>query len=224
MGERVMVVAVHPDDETLGCGGTLLRHAAAGDSLHWLLLTAAHEPLYAAAEVAGQAAEVSVVERAYPFTSLDWLRLPTTRLETIPLGELVARIREVVARVRPAVLFVPNRSDAHSDHRVAFQATLAVVKSFTMAPLGVRRVLACEVPSETEAGPPLAENAFVPNVLVDVGATLERKLEILAHYRSQVQAEPGPRSLSAVRALARWRGASGGLQDAEAFTLIRELV
>jgi len=221
---KVLAIAVHPDDETLGCGGALLRMAAEGASLHWLLLTSIHPSFGTPAEAARQERQVEAVREAYPFATLDWLRHPTAELERVPMGQLVSQIREVVARVRPELVFIPNRSDAHSDHRIAFQASHAVLKSFHLKSLGVRRVLLCEIISETDAAAPLAENAFVPNVFVDISATLERKLELMAQFQSEVQPEPLPRSLSAIRAQARFRGATMAVPYAEAFMLLRELL
>lgn len=221
---NVLSIAVHPDDETLGCGGTLLGHASAGDELHWLLVTAAHEPDYSPALLTQQANQVLLVEKAYPFDSLNWLKLPTSKLESIPLDTLINSIRQFVERVRPEVVFVPNRSDAHSDHRIVSLAALAVLKPYYMRSLGVQRVLACEVPSETDATAPLVENVFVPNVFVDVSKTLQRKLEIMSLYQTELHSDPLPRGLSAIQALARHRGATVGVEYAEAFMLIREVV
>lgn len=221
---NILSISVHPDDETLGCGATLLKHYAEGDSLHWLLVTAIDESKFPVAEITRQAEQVQAVKRAYPFETLNWLKFPTTRLETIPLNVIVNAIRQVVESMRPEVVFVPNRSDAHSDHRIIFQATQAVLKSFYMRLLGIRRVLACEVISETDAAPPMVENAFLPNVFVDVSATLQRKLEIMRLYQTEVQQDPLPRGESAIRALARLRGATVGVEYAEAFMLIREVI
>jgi LmbE family N-acetylglucosaminyl deacetylase len=219
----VLAIAVHPDDETLGPGGTLLKEAAAGAKLHWAVVTSAHEADFSAAQIAQQAEQVRAVGRAYGFQSTHWLKLPTTRLDTLPLNDVVNAIRKVVQDVRPELVLVANRSDAHSDHRVTFQATTAVVKSFHMKALGVRRLLAYETISETDAAAPLPESAFLPTVHVDVTGQMERKLEILQLYASEVQPDPMPRSLSAVRALGRYRGATIGVEYAEAFMLLREL-
>ncbi len=219
---KVLAVSVHPDDETLGCGGTLLKHSAAGESLHWLIVTSLGEEEHTHEQRVCQEACVQAVREAYPFATLDWLRFPTTRLDTLPLNTIVAAIREVIARVRPQTLFVPNRSDVHSDHRVVFAATAAVMKSFYMQSFGVERILACEVPSETDAAAPLPEHAFLPTVYVDISGTIDRKLEIMSLYGAEMHPEPLPRSGSAIRALARHRGASIGAEYAEAFMLIRE--
>lgn len=221
---NILTIAVHPDDETLGCGGTLLRMAAEGASLHWLLLTAIHPPHCPPEQVTRQQRQVEAARTAFPFASLEWLKHPAIELDRVPMGQLVNDIRAVVARVRPEVVFIPNRSDAHSDHRVAFDAIHAVLKSFYLKSLGVRRVLMCEVISETDAAAPLPENAFVPNVFVDISATLERKLEIMSLFQSELHPEPLPRSLSAIRAQARFRGATVATEYAEAFMLLREIV
>jgi N-acetylglucosamine malate deacetylase 1 len=221
---RVLAIAAHPDDETLGCGGTLLRHLDAGDEIHWLIVTEASGPRWDDAYRATQRTQVEAVSAAFPFASRTWLGQPSAGLDTVPLADLVEAVREVVATVRPEVVYLPNRSDAHSDHRLVSRAAMAALKSFYLAELGVRRVLAFESPSETDAAPALAENAFVPNVFVDVSATLERKLEIFSLFASEVHPGHGPRGLSAVRALARQRGATVGVESAEAFMLLLERV
>lgn len=221
---NILAIAVHPDDETLGCGGTLLRLAAEGASLHWLLLTAIRPPHCPPEQVERQRRQVESVRGAYPFASLDWLEHPAVELERVSLGQLVKDIRAVVARVRPAWVFIPHRGDAHSDHRVAFAAVHAVLKSFYLRSLGVRRVLMCEVISETDAAAPLPECAFVPNLHVDISSTMERKLEIMALFQSELHPEPLPRSFSAIRAQARWRGATVAVPYAEAFMLLREVL
>lgn len=221
----VLAIAVHPDDETLGCGATLLRHAAAGDSLHWMIVTATTAPDFSAERIQTQERQIAAVREAYGFASMHWLRFPSTRLETLPVNSMIGAIRDAVAAVRPEIVYIPNRSDVHSDHRVVFDASMAVLKSFYMRSLGVRRVLACEVPSETDAGPALAEQAFVPSVFVDVSATLRRKLQIMGDvFESELQGALMPRGLSALEALARYRGAAVGVEFAEAFMLMREIV
>jgi len=220
---RVLAIAVHPDDETLGCGGTLLKHVSAGDEIHWVIVTSAVQPLWSDDFIWRQREQVEAVERAYPFTSLSWLKFPAAQLEQLPLNGIVGAIRDRVAAIRPEVVYIPNRSDAHSDHRVAFAASMAVLKSFYLQSLGVRRVLACEAPSETDAAPALAENAFVPNLFVDVSATFQRKMEIFRLFATEVHAGFGPRGESGVQAVARHRGAAVGLEYAEAFMTMMEI-
>lgn len=221
---RVLVICAHPDDETLGCGGTLLRHTAQGDEIHWLIVTQAHEPQWSADLIARKAAEVEKVAAAYGITQFYKLGMPTTMLDTIPQADLINGIRDVVEKVKPHTVYLVNRADVHTDHHAVFLATMSVLKAFYMGKFGVQRILAYETLSSTEAAPPLPERVFIPTVYSDITPYLERKIEIMNMYESELQPELSPRGMSAIRALARYRGATVGVEYAEAFMLIREVV
>jgi len=221
---RVLAIATHPDDETLGCGGTLLKHRNQGDELFWLIVTRAWKPKYSTSAIDQQMQQVRAVEAAYPFARTEWLEFETTCLDRIPLNDLVDRLRASLQKVQPEVVYLPSPADAHSDHRVVFDAAMAVMKPFYMRSLGVRRILACEVPSETDAGAPLVPNVFHPQIFSDISDTLERKLAIMKIFETELHPEPLPRSPSAIRAWARSRGATAGMEYAETFMLVRELV
>ena len=219
MGRSILVVAPHPDDETLGCGGTLLRHGAEGDELHWVVVTAMAEA-YAAERRARRAAELQTVARHYGFTSTAELGFTTAALDTVPRGELVEKMSGAFRAARPDVVYLPHPGDVHSDHRIAFEAAIACTKWFREpAP---RRVLVYETLSETDAALDATTQPFHPNVFVDITAHLERKLQILQLYEGETGEFPFPRSIEAGRALARLRGAAAGYEAAEAFQLLRE--
>lgn len=213
-----LVIAPHPDDETLGCGGTLLRAAAAGEPIHWVVVTAMTSA-YPAARRRARRAEIAAVRKDYPFTSLAELGLPAGGLTDAHMAGLVAALAEAVRRSGASHLYLPHAGDPHSDHRVVHAAGAACAKWFR-AP-GLRRVLSYETPSETDQG--LLAPAFVPNVFTDVSGRMERKLAILRRYRSEVShPAPFPRSPEAVRSLAAVRGSAAGFAAAEAFVLLRE--
>lgn len=220
----VLHVTPHADDETLGCGGTLLRHAAAGDELHWLIVT----DLVAAAGYSEQAMadrerEIEAVAAAYGFAGVHRLRLPDAGLDRLPLLELALALRGVVREVEPEVVYLPHRGDAHSDHRAVFDAAVASLRRHR-APW-VRRILSYETPSETDLALDPGGAGFRPNVFVDVTPHLERKLQILELYAaSELGPHPFPRSIESIRALAVRRGATAGCQAAEAFVLLREFL
>jgi len=222
--KKILAIAVHPDDETLGCGATLLRFAAEGAALNWMIVTSVHEPDYPAAQIAQQSRQIEAVRQAYPFKTMQWLKFPTTRLEGIAPAQIIGSIRKYVEQIRPEAVFIPHCADVHSDHRTVFQAAMSALKPIYMRSFGVKRILACEVPSETEAAPQLQKNAFLATVFTDVSTTFKRKEEIMALYKTEIQPEPLPRSPSAIRALARYRGATIGVEFAEAFMLIREII
>ena len=221
---NVLAISAHPDDETLGCGGTLLRHHAQGDTIHWAVTTQAHAPKWPQEVIQRKAAEVAAVAKAYSMASTHKLGMPTIRLDTIPLEEVIAGLRTVIEQVRPEVVYLPHFGDVHTDHHVVFQATLSVLKAFYMRTLGVRRVLSYETLSSTEAAAPQAYRAFVPNVYFDITPQIDRKIEIMSLFATECQPDPMPRGPSAIRALARYRGATVGVEYAEACMLVREVL
>jgi LmbE family N-acetylglucosaminyl deacetylase len=221
---NVLAISAHPDDETLGCGGTLLRHHAQGDTIHWAVTTQAHAPKWPQEVIQRKAAEVAAVAKAYSMASTHKLGMPTIRLDTVPLEEVIAGLRTVIEQVRPEVVYLPHFGDVHTDHHVVFQATFSVLKAFYMRTLGVRRVLSYETLSSTEAAAPQAYRAFVPNVYFDITPQMDRKIEIMSLFATECQPDPMPRGPSAIRALARYRGATVGVEYAEACMLVREVL
>jgi len=220
---RVLAISGHPDDETLGCGGTLLRHRADGDEVYWVIATQATEPRWQAETVRQKATEVEQVAQAYAMSDVHRLGFPAAMLDVMPHAEVVEALCGVVAKVRPDVVYVVHGGDIHTDHRIVFDASIAALKSHYMKRLGVTRVASYETLSSTDAAPPLADRTFAPSIYRDVTEYLEQKLAIMAMYESELQPFPMPRALESVRALARCRGATVGVAYAEAFMLIREL-
>lgn len=220
MTRSILVVAPHPDDETLGCGGALLRHKAEGDALHWVIVTSMPPDAYSAVLRKRRAAELREVARLYGFASTRELGFPAAGLDVVPRAELVDKMRAAFTAARPDVAYLPHPGDVHTDHRVAFEAAAACAKSFrTPSP---SRVLAYETLSETDAALDTTAQPFRPSVFVDITPYLERKLDILQRYAGEIGEFPFPRSLEAVRSLARVRGAAAGCAAAEAFQLLRE--
>lgn len=220
MNDRVLVIAPHPDDETLGCAGTLLRRRKEGAQVAWLIVTSmSRRGGFAEDDIARRDDEIVEVSRAYGFSDVFRLKLPTRQLDAMPMADLVGEFSSVFNSFQPGEVFLPYRMDVHTDHRVVFDAGAACTKWFRYP--SVRRVLAYETLSETEFALD-ARSVFQPNVFVDISEFLQRKVEIMAIYRSEVQDFPFPRSSDAIRALATLRGATSGFQAAEAFQLMRE--
>lgn len=218
---KVLVVAPHPDDETLGCGGTLLKHKEQGDEIHWLICTHIHQQYgYALDRVVQRELEIEKVKSLYGFTSLTHLKYPTSRLDTIPMTELVETIGNVFREIQPEIIYLPYRGDVHTDHAVVFDAVISCTKWFRYP--FVKKVLAYETLSETEFGLNPDLSGFRPNVFVDISDYLDRKLEIMSVFASEMGEFPFPRSKKAIRSLAYVRGASAGYQVAEAFMLLKE--
>ena len=221
---KILAISAHPDDETLGCGGTLLKHQALGDELFWLIVTQAYEPQWSKSIIERKAKEVEQVAQAYKIKKYFKLGFPTIRLDTVAQSDLIGKIRDVVAQVEPELVYLLHSGDVHTDHQIVFDATMSVLKPFYLAKLGVRRVLCYETLSSTEAAPPQINRAFIPNIFSDITAYCDRKLEIMQLYQSETQPDFFPRSLSAIQALAHYRGSTIGVRYAEAFMLMRELI
>lgn len=219
---RILVVAPHPDDETLGCGGTLLKHKAAGDSVHWVIFTnIAIEQGFSEERVCSRAEEIDRVSSAYGFDSVHQLGFPTMSLDIFPKMELITALSKVVQSVSAQVMYVPYRNDAHSDHAAVFDACAACTKTFRFP--SVRSVRAYETLSETEYGMKPEDRGFRPNLFVDIAKFMDRKLEIMSIYESEMAAFPFPRSEVALQAQAQLRGTQCGTTAAEAFMLLKEI-
>jgi N-acetylglucosamine malate deacetylase 1 len=218
----VLCIAPHPDDETLGCAGTLLRHAAEGAAVHWLVMTAMDERQgFKAERIATRAAEIDRVAEAYGFAGVHRAGLPTTRLDTLPMSDLVGAVAGVVRDINPRTVYVPYRNDAHSDHAVVFDAAVACCKSFRYP--SIKQVLAYETLSETEFGLRPDDPGFRPNLFVDTSAWLDRKIEIMKLYAGELSNFPFPRSEECLRAQAMLRGSQAGVRAAEAFMILKEI-
>lgn len=221
--KRVLIIAVHPDDETLGCGGTILKHKAKGDQVHWLIISKAHQKITSIPNIVDLQKEyIKKAARKYGFDSYTQLDFNTTDLDQYPRGELVSAIAKSINNIQPQYLYFNHFADVHSDHRVAFDAIYSCTKNFR-CPF-IEKILLFEVLSETEFAPAIRNNAFVPNVFNDITPYIEKKIEIMQLYATELMEEPHPRAISSIKALARYRGSRIGIEFAEAFQLILEII
>lgn len=217
----LLVLAPHPDDEVLGVGGTIARCAGEGISVVVAIVTKGYPPRFDEELIAAGRREARVAHELLGVKETLYLGLPAAELDQVPHADLNERLGAVVREVAPDRIFVPFAGDLHVDHQRIFLSALVAAR-----PVGAATpdVLAYETLSETNWNAPYLAPAFAANCFVDITATLERKLEALAAYRSQLQPFPHERSLEAVRALAISRGAQVGLAAAEAFVLLRQVL
>lgn len=217
---KSLVIAPHPDDETLGPGGTLLRRKAEGGEVAWVIVTGLSVGMgWPEDRVASRAEEIRKVAERYRFSAIYELGFPTTRLDQVPTADLVSSLGGIFKEFKPEEVFVPHPSDVHSDHRIVFHAVAGCTKWFRYP--SVKRVLAYETLSESDFVLE-RQSAFRPNVFLDIDGYLEEKISILDIYKSELGVFPFPRSQEAVRALAALRGVAAGFKAAESFELLRE--
>jgi N-acetylglucosamine malate deacetylase 1 len=220
---RILTVAAHPDDETLGAGGTMARLAAASHDVHVCILTegvtARHRHVDLQQECATRACEVLGV------SDVMFCGLPDQRLDSLPLLDIITPIEKCIGEIRPDLVFTHFSQDANQDHRAVFAATLVATRP--MADNSVATVLCYETASSTEWAPPFPGSVFSPNLFVDITTTLPVKLDAMRAYEQTFAGEmrpfPHPRSYQALEANCRRRGATAGVGAAEAFMLVRHV-
>ncbi len=219
---KVLVVAPHPDDEILGVGGTILRYKSQGFSVAWLIVTGLSEEFgWSQQKIAERASEINEVTSFFNFDNVFQLDFPTTKLDTVPIGDIVQKISDVVNLFRPDELFIPHLGDIHTDHKIVHDAVLSCTKWFRYP--FIKRVLAYETISETDFGLDVS-HSFTPNVFVDISDFMELKAKAMEIYSSEMGLFPFPRSRISIESLARFRGSSSGFMAAEAFQLLRERI
>jgi len=224
---NVLVVAAHPDDEVLGCGGTIAAHARRGDEVRVLLLAEGITSRHAGRSGAtrGELARLhAAAEKANQLLGVKKLilqKFPDNCMDTVPLLEVVRAVESVMKAFPPEVVYTHHAGDLNVDHRIANQAVNTACRP--LPGQSARTLLYFEVPSSTDWQPSAAAMPFAPNWYSDISATLPLKLKALRAYAAEMRPWPHARSLESVEALARVRGASVGVKAAEAFALGRHL-
>lgn len=217
----LLVVAPHPDDEVLGVGGTIARLAAQGREVYVVIVTRADPaifPDYSLEEGRGEAMKADDILGVRKTIFLEGF--PAALLDTVPQSALNAALQREVDQIDPEFVFVPYPGDLHRDHRVIAEAALVATRPNKTS--RIRGILAYETLSETNWNAFPLTSGFVANTYVDISDFLDAKMGAMRAYKSQVKPFPHERSLEAIEALARTRGATAGVKAAEAFALIRQ--
>lgn len=220
---RVLVIGAHPDDEVLGCGATIAKWARGGANVQIAFMAdgvgarglAETGVLVARRDAARRAAQI--LGAAEPVFG----DLPDNRCDSVPLLDIVRDVEALVQQFQPDTVLTHHAGDLNVDHQRVHEAVMTACRPQKGHP--VRTCLFFEVPSSTEWRVPGSGREFAPAWFEDTGATLALKLQALQAYATELRPWPHPRSIQAVEALARWRGATIGCEAAEAFMLGRAL-
>ena len=219
---RALVIAVHPDDETLGCGGTLLKHKSNNDEIHWLIVSDIKESDgFDKSTIAKRDKEIYKVEKLYNFNSVHKLGFSTAKIDEYSMSILIEKISSVINKVKPNIIYLPFKGDIHSDHKNVFNAAHSCTKSFRYP--FIEKVYMMETLSETEFSLSSKDSSFIPNVFVDISDYMNQKIDLMKIYDGEMGVHPFPRSVRNIKALATFRGATAGCEYSESFMLIKEL-
>ena len=217
--KKVLVIAPHPDDETLGVGGSIAKFAEKGYEVFVLIVSGHLPPLYKRDDYEKTVAEALLAFNILGVTKSKFLEIPATMIGDRPLFETNAKISNIVNEFKPNIVFCPY-PDRHIDHRLVFDSVMVSTR-----PIGfgknIEMIAAYETLSETHWNAPHIEPNFTPNWVVDISDHLDKKLDAMKCYKSQVSDFPGPRSIQAVKALAEFRGTQSGFSYGEGLHIIR---
>lgn len=219
---RALVLAPHPDDEVLGPGGTVAKLADGGTDVSVLIVTKGMPPEFDSSTVETVRTEARAAQALLGVKSTLFLDFPAADLDTIPHRDTNRAFADIFESLRPDLLLIPFNGDLHRDHQRTFLS--AMVAARPSPPGSPRLIWAYETLSETNWNAPLLTPTFAPQVFVDISGYLDRKLAAIRAYSSQIRSAPHERSCGAVSALAVLRGATIGVDAAEAFVVIRQLL
>ena len=224
--KRVLVVAAHPDDEVLGCGGTIAKLAREGNDYYTLILgegitsrdekrdrTKRENEIAALRKHTKDANKILGVKKVYTYA------FPDNRFDTVPLLEIIKAIDNIKRSVKPDIVFTHHYGDLNIDHQITFKAVMTAFRPIKDE--SVKEIYSFEIPSSTEWNGPSSLTYFMPDYFVDINKSLEIKVNSLKKYETELRDFPHPRSLKAVELNAKYRGIIMGFKAAEAFKAIR---
>jgi N-acetylglucosamine malate deacetylase 1 len=227
--ETVLVVAAHPDDEILGCGGTIAQHIRDGDEVYVLIMaegvTSRDQQRDRSAhisELSDLAQAAHTANRILGTTSLTLKNLPDNRMDSLDRLDVIKIVEEFIQSHTPTIIYTHHAGDVNIDHRRIHEAVITACRPIPGQQVSI--LLFFEIASSTEWQPPASATNFSPNWFVDISRTLDLKLEALRAYHTEIRPWPHARSVEALGHLARWRGAMVGVEAAEAFALGRNII
>jgi N-acetylglucosamine malate deacetylase 1 len=212
--KKIIVIAPHPDDEVLGCGGTIKKHVKEGDEVYLCIVTSVHSPKWSEQFIEERGKEIENSRISLGIKQVFLLGYPAAKLDTVSQMDINDNLQGIIEKVKPDIAYIPFASDINKDHRIVHESSLVALRPQS----GVSTVISYEALSETDWGLDL----FKPNVYVGISEFFEDKIKAMKCYHSEIRKFPHPRSLEGIEILAKKRGMESGLMMAESFLLIRD--
>ena len=226
IGKTILVVAAHPDDEVLGCGGSIAKWTASGNIVHILIMAEGATSRSSIRDREVKSEELSLLEKSansagkiLGVASVKLLDFPDNRMDSVDRLDIIKAIEEEIKRLKPHTVVTHHCGDVNIDHRITHEAVVTACRP--QPGHSVRLLLAFEIMSSTEWQPPGSNFVFQPNWFEDVVKTFDFKIKALDCYQSEMREWPHPRSLNNIKNLAQYRGSMVGCEFAEGFMLLR---
>jgi len=224
--KKILIIAAHPDDEILGCGGTAAKLAQSGNEIYILILGEGKTSRGIGKEsfekeIEELNIEIKNANQIIGIKEIFTTNFPDNRFDEIPLLDIVKKIEKIKDKIQPEIIFTHHYGDMNVDHQQTHKAVLTATRP--MKEECVKEIYAFEVPSSTEWNGFSKETAFIPNVFVDITETIDLKIKAMAEYKSELREYPHPRSLQHIKELAKVNGTKVGLEYSENFMLIRQI-
>tara|TARA_B100000686_G_C16788562_1_gene976998 strand:- start:270 stop:935 length:666 start_codon:yes stop_codon:yes gene_type:complete len=219
--KKILTIAAHPDDEVLGCGGTLLKHRKNNDEIYIIFLAdgVSSRENYKLKEITARKKQAKIVGKKIKAKKLYFLNLPDNKLDSIPLLNLIKKIEKIIKVIRPNIIYTHSYCDLNIDHRRAFEATMTACRPDKKSP--IEEIYSFEIPSSTNLHHPKSM-IFKPNYYVDISSQIKLKKNLLEVYKNELKKKIS-RSIKNVITLSKTRGSQSGCDYAEAFEVVRIL-
>lgn len=221
----ILVVAAHPDDEVLGCGGSINKWTEAGAEVHALILAegltsrAMQRNDIPQSQIADLREAAKRAANIIGYRSISFESFPDNRMDSVDLLDIIHVLSQYIEKKRPNIILTHHYGDLNIDHRICFQAVITACRPLPDCP--VQTIMSYETPSATEWGFPYSKNVFSPNIFVDISGHMETKLEAMNCYRTEIRKMPHPRAQESLCAIAQRWGSVAGYHYAEPFELVR---
>lgn len=219
--KKILIIAPHPDDEVLGCGGIIKRYVTEGHDVYVSIVTRGSPKRYSDKRITMGREQALKAHSLLGVKETFFYDFPASELDLTSRADIADALCALITKLRIEIIYIPHRGDINNDHAVVFNAAMVAARPIKDCP--VKSIYVYETLSSTEWASTYVNDAFIPDRFIDIEQYFQFKLEAMSCYSGQLKLYPNPRSLESIEALAKYRGSAIGLKRAEAFMTVRTI-